>query len=145
MSKNFEQDRHYTDLDGNLRTFTIRDYSRNKGVAMGGKESVEEIEKSVYESTVKLVEDFMEEVPAIYARYIPNIVEVKDDKIQWVKEALIILFMNSHEWGPGRALYYNLLNTVHKSILEYMEYDGISDPHALIDKFKQMYRTKKTL
>ena len=104
----FEQDRDYVDMEGNLRTFTIRDYSdagRNRQKAIINEEAAKEADDNYNKSLKESIDSLCEEVPAVFAREIDEVVIVKDERIEWDKDALFIALKHYNSCYSCRQEY----------------------------------------
>lgn len=113
----FEQDRHYIDMDGNLRTFTIRDYSKAKGVSMlpSTEESKAAAQSAWNDSLNEVVQSFIEENPPVFGREFGKATNIIDGKVIWNKEALVLMYK---EYGID---WHKLDRMVFENIVEYLK------------------------
>ncbi len=86
-AENFEQDRHYDDLEGNVRTFTVTDYSKKTNVYQ-----VEEIDHDQILADVR--QDLIKEILSLHPQtaipeYESYIIRGKDvSRLEWDETAL---------------------------------------------------------
>ncbi len=134
----FEQDRHYNDLDGNLKTFTIRDYSKAKPIMdnrIPTEESKTAAQKLYEESTWTVVDELIEENPAMFAREYEEAISIYDGKIEWNRNALFLIARDYPSWSRLK----NMLST---AILEHLGYREV--PANFLDviaSFRNKYKT----
>lgn len=145
---NFEQDRSYHDMDGNLRNFSIRDYSnagRNRlKVLPSTDEQKEEATFTYHKGLRETVEDLCQSAPAIFARDVDEAIEIIDGKIEWNKQALFIAlkdWMNvahyNNIWSRvNRALFTNI-----KELINCKELDC----RDKVNQWKDHFRKTQTL
>ena len=85
--ENYEADRHYDDLEGNVRTFTIKDYSKKTNVY-----SVEEIdhEAVLKEARQEIIEEILKLHPqTAIPEYQNYVIRGKDiNKLEWDEAVL---------------------------------------------------------
>lgn len=139
--KNYEADQNYMDMDGNLRTFTIRDYSKPKGLPMTPS-TQEEKEKvfQEYELSIKeQVQEFIENNPPEFGREVVEATIVVDGKINWNPSYLDLIFRDTL-----LVDYFKLKKVVEKNILENIGWNGVPlDPRDQIQKWRDRYKKTK--
>lgn len=142
MSAHFEQDRTYNDLDGNLKNFTIRDYSKAKGISMtptSTEESRTATQKAYDESTWEVVDMIIEENPAIFAREFEEAIDIVDDRIEWNRNALFYIVKESRDYSTLKIM-------LTKNIIEHLGY-AQCPPNYLddVDSFRKKYKETQTI
>lgn len=85
--KNFEQDRHYDDLEGNVRTFTIRDYSKKTKVFLDEKIDYNAI---LSENRERVIKEILSLHPQValpeWSMYVTK--NIKAERFEWDEKAL---------------------------------------------------------
>lgn len=85
--ENYEEDRHYDDLEGNVRTFTVKDYSK--------KTEVYQTEKVDYDAILKaerdrIIDEILQLHPQTASGYHDNYIirGAASDRLEWDEVAL---------------------------------------------------------
>lgn len=146
----FEQDSTYNDMDGNLRQFKFRDYSnagKNRQKAIPNEEAAAQASKEYNDGLRESVNEFCEEVPAVFAREVDEVVVVRDEHIEWDKEAMFIALKSYSDSWMGRhvsSVWSRVLDTTYKSIKEYI---NCKDPDCRdkVQRWKDHYKKTQTL
>lgn len=147
---NFEQDRSYTDMnDGQTKMFTIRDYSKKTKVAVTNtstKESKTEAQKAYDDSTWEVVNEIIDQNPAVFGRESYKAVDVINSKIEWNPEGLFWMVRDPQAYTIGSD-FSNLKAELIRSILDHEGYSNQTPItwESIIDTFRTNFQKYQTL
>lgn len=144
----FEQDKTYEDMDGNIRQFKFRDYTKKTSVGFAGSTGEPgDATREYHASLRETIDCLTEEVPAIFARDVDEVIEIINDKIEWNKEALFLAYkhyMSCFECMHVSSIWYRMNKAVSKSIKEHINCKD-ADCRDKIEKWRIHYKKTKTL
>lgn len=145
----FEQDRSYTDMEsGQTKMFTIRDYSKKIKVSMNGDSTPEQktaTQKAYDDSTWEIVDELIDQNPAVFARESYKAVDVNDGKIEWNREGLFLMHRDPNQGLLGSD-WNNMKTELLTSILEYNGHTTIPvNWESIVHDFKRNYQINKTI
>lgn len=139
----FEQDNTYHDMDGNLKTFTHRDYSKKIKIGMAPtptEESRKEANSKYQDSIEELVKDLCSSYPPLFASEHDVAVHKYGHISEWNKEALEIMFKDPNAYTADSDLS-KLKKILINKTLEYLGYSNLPNNfNSLIEAFEIDYK-----
>lgn len=140
----FEQDRTYDDLEGNVKNFTIRDYSKKiKSFPTPSKINEEGLTPTeVYNNSLyEYVDDWISENNPEHCRECFLGVVKDGGSIKWDREVLYIMYKAYMELRHYNSDWSQLERIVKESILRELTYDEeTADTRNLIEDYRKNYK-----
>jgi hypothetical protein len=135
----FEQDRNYEDMDGNLKSFTIRDYS--KKTKIGTNKFKGNVKQEYIDSIYAIVDELIDEVPAKFAKEIETVVEKDGNEYIWNRENLYLMHMDDNRYHVLSDLS-RLKKEIYENIKEYI-FCTDADCRDKVQIWKDSYKLDK--